>query len=81
MLQQGLGVESSHKPQVQRSYDIIHVPTAKGSKTRQKLRKYLSESLSRDLSTNGIRCTQQTTPNPSNVTPYTLQNTTAVLNL
>ena len=69
MLQQGLGVESSHKPQVQCSYDRTHVPTAKGSKTRQKLHKYLSESLSRDLSTNGIRCKQQTTPNPSNVTP------------
>jgi len=68
MLQQGLGVESRRKPQVQCSYDRIHVPTTKGSKTGQKLHKYLSESLSRDLSTNGIRCKQQTTPNPSNVT-------------
>ncbi|PSN32880.1 hypothetical protein C0J52_26171 [Blattella germanica] len=52
----------------------LHAPApAKSSKTKEERHKYLCESLSRDLSTNGIRCKQQTTSNPFPYANHSLQ--------
>ena len=62
------------------SYDRIlcyaAAELAKSSKTREERHKYLCESLSRDLSTNAIRCKQQTTSNSSPLSNNSLHATT-----